>query len=685
MSCENPVECADILNCAEQDGKLCNTSFMNIVGLDNETYKTVLCNMFGYWELPKNSLFFSYLGDNNTKINSQINNQQRKNFLKMVNKVYKFGYNNDSRDDKKYSSFYLKITDKYDKSTKTINLVIGDRLNDYMICSSTQPDSSRALYGYQNNVLLNMRILDNNFNVTEKYFYIGLRTIDGQTVLNFDGSTIPNEITACDNPNSCQDMFTVNDLQEIGIPIFYFSENVNLNHQSIYLQRFSSGSAELSPSRLVDIENAKKKAENACVKQFNRLNLLDPNCKCINTNNMSNIEQCNNRTQLGDETITLPKYCTYLSNSDNSFQRGISACQTAAYNTYEEEIRNLNSENDSAYDRWLNSETNDNNSRSVSLEISNKYKDINNELMTKCPMMKLGLNGVVNSEIIDNVINDSNVNSVINKYIENKDELGLDVNYNPDLQQDNINVNNEYYSNIHPLSDCKYDSYKLMERICQDYSLPTDDDPLAYVLPRKCNITDLKYLLEECNTKNLQEVPGSDPENILERILPYNLETEEGVSGKCNAVKMDTLGIDSTINTWSNMWRDHNASVNRIGQVVRDTLNMESEYFTKKRNLSEFYENSLINLDVINQKKNCALLGRTYTGVPNNPPDGTNCGPNLESHYKQLFIKKSLPVCMYSRNKFTLDYEKKMSYLKMGIGLLILFLIIYLLSKKMTN
>ena len=222
-----------------------------------------------------------------------------------------------------------------------------------------------------------------------------------------------------------------------------------------------------------------------------------------------------------------------------------------------------------------------------------------------------------------------------------------------------------------------------MQKICNDYSLPTDDDPTAYVLPRKCTITDFKDLLYECDVKNQQEV-GSGDDKELERILPYNLETEEG-NGLCNNVKMDTMGIDNTLKTWTKMWKQHNKSLDRIGTIVNNTLEIEKDYLTLKKDTMAIYEESLDKLDEINNKKNCALLGRTWSKVPNDPPDGTNCGEKLESNYKNKFIEKSLPVCMYNRNKFNMEYKKNMGYLKIGIGFAILFLIIYLLSKKMIN
>jgi hypothetical protein len=681
MSCENPTTCSDILSCEEENGRLCTTSLYG-----NSPYKTILCHMFGYWELPRNNLFINYLGDDSTKINSNLDNAQRKNFLKMVNKIYKFGYHKDSDPIKSY--FYLRIIDKIDKSSYTVKFVIGNRLphSRNMECLSVRQNTSLERYNYDENILFKMRILDNSYGNSNKYFYVGIRNIEGVSVLTFDGTTIPKNIQACSG-GTCPEGFTILDLQEIGIPIFHFPLDLNLSYQSIYLTSYNVGSgSHVSPDNLVSIESAKLEAEKKCIKQMNRLNLLDENCKCISDGN-DNEDSCDERSDFSDDSIRLPKYCSYLSNTDNSFQRGISACQTGAYNTYEQEIRNLNRSNSTIYDSWLNSETNDNNSRNVSLEISNKYKDINNELMTKCPMMKLGLNGIINPEIRQSVLDDDKVNRVINKYIENKDDLGLEIEYDPNQDNDNLYVDGEYYSNIHPLKECKYDSYKLMERICQDYSLPLDDDPLAYVLPKKCSITDLKNLLSECDVRNVQEVPGSTSDDELERILPYNLENEEGNTGKCNNVKMDTMGIDNTLDTWAQMWSEHNESVNRIARIVRNTMEIENEYLRTKTSTMSIYEDSLRNLDVINNKKNCALLGRKYNegGALNDPPDGTNCGDKLESEYKNLFIKKSLPICLYNRNKYNILYKKRMGYLKTGIGFLILFLIIYLLSKKMTN
>ena len=66
--------------------------------------------------------------------------------------------------------------------------------------------------------------------------------------------------------------------------------------------------------------------------------------------------------------------------------------------------------------------------------------------------------------------------------------------------------------------------------MCQDYSLPSDEDSTSFVLPKKCNITDLKNLIHECNIKNVAEVQGDSENNILERILPYNFEVEEDIT-----------------------------------------------------------------------------------------------------------------------------------------------------------
>lgn len=679
MTCENPGNYLELLNCEHNNDKLCSKVLTNVNG--GNKYTEVLAQMFGFWHLDKNLLFYGYLGDENTKINKNINNKQRKYFSKMINNIYKFDYHKDPGGNQKKSYFFLKVINNFEKTSKKIKFIIDGRLGVKMICASTAPLLSDRL-GYLHRTLFKMRIIDHNLEDTDMYFYLGIRNVDGINRLTFDGSIIPIRISECSGFESeeCSN-FTIDSLQELEIPIFNFSQDVDLNHQSIYLNPYNLGNGQIEFTNISGIENARKEADKSCVNQLNRFNRIDPDCKCINTADKSNINICEDREDLS-ENVVLPKYCSYLSNSDNSFQRGLSACQTAAYNKYEEEIKSLN---DTAYNDWLYSETNDDNVRNVSLDISNKYKDLNNELMTKCPMMKLGINGIMNEEIREQVINDPKVNKVINKYIENKERLGLDINYDdrPD-SSDNLLVDGEYYSNIHPLKECKPDSYKLMQKICNDYSLPTDDDPLAYVLPRKCTVTDFKDLLYECDLKNQPEI-GSGDDKELERILPFNLETEEGNSGSCNNIKMDTLGLDNTRETWNQMWKQHNKSLDRIGTIVNNTLEIEDAYLTKKKETMKIYEDSLDKLDDINNKKNCALLGRTWTGVPNDPPDGTNCGEKLETNYKNLFIEKSLPVCMYNRNKFNIEHEKRMGYLKIGIGFVILFLIIYLVSKKMTN
>lgn len=83
-------------------------------------------------------------------------------------------------------------------------------------------------------------------------------------------------------------------------------------------------------------------------------------------------------------------------------------------------------------------------------------------------------------------------------------------------------------------------------------------------------------------------------------------------------------------------------------------------------------------LNEINSKKNCALLGRQWTGVPNNPPDGTNCGEKLESQFKKSIVSESVPVCLYKKNIVENKYNNYINYLQKGIMFLILFLIIFL-------
>ena len=67
--------------------------------------------------------------------------------------------------------------------------------------------------------------------------------------------------------------------------------------------------------------------------------------------------------------------------------------------------------------------------------------------MTKCPKMKLGLNGVINNELRNSVIQDDLVNKVVDKYIEKSDELDLELFYDKN-QTENMNIQNddgEYY------------------------------------------------------------------------------------------------------------------------------------------------------------------------------------------------------------------------------------------------
>lgn len=666
MTCSQINTCYDKFNCL--DDEICSLSILEYKGID-ENYYNLLCLMIGYWELDSLNLFYPFLGNPNIKINQEISNDQRKNFLKMTQNIYKFDYyahKNSQGNFEKYNSyFYLKIINRMNGNINIIKCNLE--------CASVA-DNQDPLLGYSQNMLLKFNILDNNLRITGKYFYMGIRTVDGMQVITFDGELLPKELAA--------EPFSIMDLQNLGIPIFKFDLSTEKRNQSIYLIPYNYGTTEIAPSNTIDIINAKKSAEKKCIKQMNRIHTMDQNCKCIDTSTGLNSDNCPNKINLSDDNITLPKYCSYLSNANSELQRSISSCQTGAINIYEDEIKNINPGNRNIYDRWLKSEANDDNLKNVSNDLGNKYKNINNELMTKCPLMKLGLNGVINNDLRNTVIQDDLVNKVIDKYIENKDEFGLEINYDR-TKPENFNIldNGEYYSNLHPLKECKYDSYKLMEQICQDYSLPTDDDPTAFVLPKKCNITDLKTLINECNVKNQAEVPGTTENDILERILPYNFEIEE-TTGKCNNIKMDTLGLDNTVETWSRMWKEHNGSIERIGNLLNQTIVYEARYLKDKSKSIDIYETSLDTLDTINQKKNCALLGRTWTGLPNEPDDGTNCGEKLESNFKNLLVEKSVPVCMYNKNKFHKKYQKYSGYLKMLIGFSILFIIIYFLAKK---
>jgi len=668
-TCDRPTSCKNRLECFIP--KICSLGdYINLNTNKEFDYMDLLCLMFGYWELDKENLFHNFLGSNDYSkhVNNYIAHDQRKNFLKFTRKIFKFDYF-DYQDSKGYvedkSYFYFKIIDKIENTTDTIKCILD--------CENTANNNDTEI-GYENNVLLKFTILDFNLSRTIHYFYLGIRKVYGFNVLTFDGTTLSID--------------QIMDLQNIGIPIFKFDITSEKRNQSIFLISYMGGTDEISPESIIDIENAQKEADKKCIKQLNRINKLDLNCKCIDEKNNLNKTSCAERDDLSNDNIIMPKYCNYVGNIGNVFQKGLSICQNAASNTYKSEIQKLNPNNPDQYEKWLNSEKNDDSLMKVTLNIYNKNKDINNELMTKCPMMKLGLNGLINNDLRDTVIKDDLVNKVINKYIEKKDDLGLEINYDRDKDEEyNIKHNGEYYSNLHPLKECKYDSYKLLERICQDYSLPTDDDPISFVLPKKCNITDLKNLINECNIKNIPEVPGEDENDILERILPYTLElenedNEEETTGKCNNIKMDTLGIDNTIDTWSRMWVEHNKNLNQIGNIVNETMTYESKYLDAKKKSISIYEDSLKNIDEINSKKNCALLGRTYTGIPNEPDDGTNCGKKLERGFKNLFIEKSLPVCMYNRNKTDKKEKTYMGYLKIGIFFLILFLIIYFVSKK---
>jgi hypothetical protein len=630
-----------------------NSGIDNICNRDDPNLTDILCRMINFWEFDQNLLFLPFLG-NEIKINSEIDHSQRKNFLRMVRNIYKFGYNQNmtQQEPSRDPYFYIKIINSVDKTSKTINLQLK--------CNFIRDTNDI----YENDFLLEFDILDVNFSEIGKYIKLGIRQNSGTDILIFDGSLLTKPV--------------VEELQNMGLPIFKFDIDRDFRHQSIYLNKFNSDSSSLKPSSLFDIENAKLEAEKKCLLQFNRFNTTDENCSCIDPINFQKLQNCPNLdNNIEGGGLIYPKYCNYVSNKGSHFQNALNICSTAAAVTYESEIKNIEPENPNMYNDWLRDVKNYDNIANVTNDIYEKVRVSNNDLMTKCPNMKLGLNGNINTNLQDQVINDELVNKVINKYIEHQDELNLEINYDKDNDNLYIENNGEYYINTHPLKNCKKDSYELMKKICQDYSLPQDDDASSFVLPKKCNIIDFKNLLHECNQKNTFEAPGSTEEDIIERILPYSFELEEG---KCNAVKMDSMGTDNTLKTWTNMWNEHNSSVEDIGRIIENTISMEQRYFTEKRTLMNIYEKNLDQIEIINQKKNCALLGRQYAGFP--AGDGTNCGEKLESNYKNLIVEHSLPVCMYRKNQFKLKYDKYIKYARMSIIFGVLFLIIFLLLKK---
>ena len=180
------------------------------------------------------------------------------------------------------------------------------------------------------------------------------------------------------------------------------------------------------------------------------------------------------------------------------------------------------------------------------------------------------------------------------------------------------------------LNSSKNDNDKILKKITNRISV--------YLNVDSCQIEDLQvvrynpgqkydYHYDWFKDKYIEE-GGKENKRGRQRLYTIfvylNTLDEEGNNGKCNNVKMDSMGIDNTLDTWAQMWSEHNQSVNNISRLVRNTMLTEDRYLSNKLAAMRIYEDSLNNLDEINNKKNCALLGRKYTGEPNDPPDGTN-------------------------------------------------------------
>ena len=75
-----------------------------------------------------------------------------------------------------------------------------------------------------------------------------------------------------------------------------------------------------------------------------------------------------------------------------SQKNALNICSTAAAVTYENEIKNIEPDNPNMYNDWLRDVKNYDNIANVTNDIYEKVRVSNNDLMTKCPNMKLGLN-----------------------------------------------------------------------------------------------------------------------------------------------------------------------------------------------------------------------------------------------------------------------------------------------------
>ena len=414
----------------------------------------------------------------------------------------------------------------------------------------------------------------------------------------------------------------VNILQKINIPVFigkgfYFDKQ---HYESIPLVPIISNISFDGPNA-EDIENAKDKAIKSCNKSYNSYNF---NCKIHNPP----FEYC--------EPIKEPV----------SRRIAINNCKMASKNTYEKELSNSL--------RWLKDPYNIDNSGNVADVIGIDKNNLENDMLNYCAGMNLGKVGLMNIKNNEEILKNENLKKVLEYYKKktNSEYPKMDENSeNYNSNTGSYKYEDKYYKNIHPLKECKEDSYKFMKKLCKSYSLPDHTDPAYMVMPRKCNLQGIVSLLDVCSVRNRRQPvtgnvceklstegednaceknkdclvenisenkkiiskkcinsPGTKSEekginNDLQRILPYDEDFGDEGSGLCNNVKMDSMGVDGTINIWEKMWKDHNQSLDEIGKITEKFITNESSVLRQTLDLRKFYEDNLNEINEINKKK----------------------------------------------------------------------------------
>ena len=364
--------------------------------------------------------------------------------------------------------------------------------------------------------------------------------------------------------------------------------------------------------------------------------------------------------------------------------------------------------------RWVKNVNNIDNSGNVADIIGIDKNNLENDMLNYCAGMNLGKVGLMNLENNKTLLNNPNLKKIL-KYYKDK----TDSEYpKTDESLENYNLNtgvykseDKYYKNVHPLKECKEDSYKFMKKLCKDYSLPDHTDPAYMVMPRKCNLQGITSLLDVCSVRNRSRpitgnecqklsTEGEDNEceknkeciienisknnkisskcinspgtkkgeeekgidNELQRILPYNEVFGDDSTGLCNNVKMDSMGVDGSIAVWLEMWNNHNKSLDEIGKITEKFIENESSVLRKTLDLRKFYEDNLNKINEINKKKNCYVMGKKYLGNQDNGI-GDGCGESLGELTQNYLVSRSIPICILEKSKINSREKKIQTYI----------------------